>query len=157
MEKIYNKESVENMLYAMKEIANDFSGKVGNVYVTSSSNYTTPEGRDMKIVNFQLAYTFKLNQGFELCEQEDLLNALKCNMSITMFADTSKFIPSTGDFVDLVITQAPRKDGSGNFPVVKSIVEIKATEVGTRKRPTATEEVSEVEETLDEVLSKGKK
>lgn len=148
-------ETAERILNSRIEVPNNFSGKIGNVEVTHvQENYIDSEGREKTIINFKASSTHGLDEAFEMLSAGDIDASVKKSMSVSYLLPTNKYIPSKGEFVDLVITQEPRKDGSGTFPAVKSVIEQKAVVLTTRKRSVTP--IAEQEETLEDVIGKKK-
>ena len=148
----YTVEQAEKMLNARPEIADNFVGKVTGVTVVSVAEITDDNGRDKVIINLNLSTGYQLDNAFVALDKKDVQGALNSNMSCSYLLPTSKFIPSKGEIVDVIVTQAPRKDG-GTFAKATAVVEMRAIAATSRKQRTIGT-ADTVEATAEEVLGK---
>jgi hypothetical protein len=155
--KTYTVEQAENILNARPEVKSNFAGKVSGIRVLSVSEITDKNGYDKCIINLNLSSTYQLDRAFDQLREGDVQGALNSNLTCTFLLPTSRYIPSKGDIVDVIIEQAPRKDG-GTFAKPTSVVEMKAQETISKKRSVAVADEAETEEaeTIEEAIGKKK-
>lgn len=149
----YTVEQAENILNARPEVGNTFSGKVTGIRVNSVQEITDANGYDKVIINLNMSTSYQLDRAFEQLAEGDVQGALNSGMSASFLLPTSRYVPSKGEIVDVMIEQAPRKDG-GTFAKPTSIIEMKAVELKSRKQRSVNAPDAETEEVVEEVTNK---